>query len=183
MSETNPIDEFDSLSGSAVPGIDADDAGTKPSAEVELYRQRAEEQRALYLRALADFDNYKKRMERDQRALSDFGRRELIKRLLPIIDNLQRAAAYREQGTPDDQIVDGLLATVKQFDALLEAENIKPIATVGKPFDPSVSEAVGTAPAGDSTPDETVVAEARRGYTIGTDVLRPAQVIVAKRGS
>jgi molecular chaperone GrpE len=182
MSETNPLDEFDSLSGSAVPGIDADGPGPNASAEIEQYRRQAEEQRALYLRALADFENYKKRVERDQRALSDFGRRELIKRMLPIVDNLQRAAAYREQGTPDQQIVDGLLATLKQFDALLEAENIRPIATVGKPFDPSVSEAVGTAPAGDSTPDETVVAEARRGYTIGSEVLRPAQVIVAKHG-
>lgn len=179
MGETNPQDEYDSLSGAPMPGIDdaPEDAGLRD--ELDRARKQAEEQRALYMRALADFDNYRRRMERDQRALSDLGRRELIKRLLPVIDNLQRAAQYRGRGTPSDQIVDGLLATVKQFESILDAENVKPIDTIGKPFDPSKSEAVGTVRDG-SVPDNTVLDEARRGYMIGDDVLRPAQVIVAK---
>ncbi|HXW77257.1 MAG TPA: nucleotide exchange factor GrpE [Candidatus Eremiobacteraceae bacterium] len=182
MPETNPLDEFDSLSGSPVPGVDTGTDGSASADDVERYRQQVEAQRALYLRVLADFDNYKKRVERDQRALSDFGRRELIKRLLPIVDNLSRAAAYRQEGTPAEKLVDGVLATTKQLDALLAAEDVRPIETVGKPFDPAVSEAVGTAPAPAGVAEETVVAEARRGYTIGGEVLRPAQVIVAKRG-
>ena len=68
---------------------------------------------------------------------------------------------------------------MKQFESILENENIRPIETIGKPFDPSVSEAVGTAADG-SVPDNTVVDEARRGYMIGNEVLRPAQVIVSK---
>jgi molecular chaperone GrpE len=180
MPETNPLDEFDSLSGSPVPGVDPDADGPATAAQVEQYRKQAEEQRGLYLRALADFENYKRRVERDQRALSDFGRRELIKRVLPIVDNLQRAAQYRESGTSAEQIVDGVLSTVKQFEALLESEKVVPIETVGKPFDPAVSEAVATAK-NDSVPENTVVGEARRGYRIGDEVLRPAQVIVAKR--
>jgi len=188
MAETNPYDEFDSLSGAPMPGIDEAPPGGDSLREdslrdeLERTRKQADEQRALYLRALADFDNYKRRMERDQRALSDLGRRELIKRLLPAIDNLQRAARFRGSGTPPEQIVDGLLATVKQFDAILEAENVKAIETIGKPFDPSVSEAVGTASDG-SVPDNTVLDEARRGYRVGDDVLRPAQVIVSKHES
>jgi molecular chaperone GrpE len=179
MSESNPHDEYDSLSGAPMPGIDdsQDTAGLRD--ELEKARKQADEMRDRYMRTLADFDNYKKRMERDQRALSDFGRRELIKKLLPAIDNLLRAAQYRQRGTPPEQIVDGLLATVKQFESILESENIRPIQTVGKPFDPTVSEAVGTAPDG-SVPDNTVLDEARRGYMIGDEVLRPAQVIVAK---
>lgn len=181
MAGTNPYDEFDSLSGAPMPGID--DAppgdGRRRDEELDALRKVADEQRALYLRALADFENYKRRMERDQRSLSDFGRRELIKKLLPALDNLQRAAQYRERGTPPEQIVDGLLATVKQFETILDSENVRPIETVGKPFDPAISEAVGTAPNG-SVPDNTVLDEARRGYMIGDDVLRPAQVIVSK---
>jgi len=180
MTETNPYDEFDSLSGAPMPGVD--DAADSASLRDELARVRkeAEEQRSLYMRALADFENYKRRMARDQRALSDVGRRELIKKLLPALDNLQRAAEYRERGTPPDQIVDGLLATVKQFESVLDSENIRPIDTVGKPFDPAVSEAVGTSSDGD-VPDNTVLGETRRGYFLGDDVLRPAQVIVSKR--
>jgi molecular chaperone GrpE len=179
MPESNPLDEFDSLSGAPVPGVDetADAPGLRE--ELEQAKRQAEEQRALYLRALADFENYKRRMERDQRALSDFGRRELLKKLLSVVDNLQRAAEFRERGTAPEQIVDGVLATVKQFEALLEGENVRPIDPMGKPFDPSISEAVGTAPDG-SLPDNTVLAVARRGYTVGDEVLRPAQVIVSK---
>jgi molecular chaperone GrpE len=180
MTETNPYDEFDSLSGAPMPGIDdapADDG--KRDEELAALRKQADEQRTLYLRALADFDNYKRRMERDQRALSDLGRRDLLKKLLPAIDNLQRALQFRTRGTPPEQIVDGLLATVKQFEAVLESENVRAIDTIGKPFDPAVSEAVGTASDG-SVPDNTVLDEARRGYRIGDDVLRPSQVIVSK---
>jgi molecular chaperone GrpE len=179
MPEINPVDEFDSLSGSAMPGIDETPDAASLRDELDRNRKQVEEQRALYLRALADFDNYKKRMEREKRAQSEYGRRELLKRLLPVIDNLLRAADYRDKGAPPEQIADGLLATVKQFEALLAAENVRVIDTVGKPFDPSVSEAVGTAADG-SVPDETVLQEARRGYAIGDEVLRPAQVIVSR---
>jgi molecular chaperone GrpE len=76
-------------------------------------------------------------------------------------------------------VLEGTLATIKQFETLLESENVRPIETIGKPFDPAVSEAVGTASDG-SVPDNTVLGEARRGYLIGDEVLRPAQVIVSK---
>ena len=181
MADTNPRDEFDSLSGAPMPGVD-DGAPADADAREALAdaRKEAAEQRSLYMRALADFENYKRRMERDQRFASEFGKRELLKKLLPALDNLQRAAQYRERGTPPEQIVDGLLATVKQFESILDGENIRPIETVGKPFDPAISEAVGTSDDGES-PDDTVLQEARRGYMIGDDVLRPAQVIVSKR--
>ena len=179
MPESNPHDEFDSLSGAPMPGIDDAPDSVDLRDELERARKQADEFRDRYMRTLADFENFKKRMERDQRALSDFGRRELLKKLLPALDNLLRAAHYRERGTPPDQIVDGLLATVKQFESILDSENVRPIETVGKPFDPAVSEAVGTAPDG-SVADNMVLNEARRGYKIGDEVLRPAQVIVAK---
>lgn len=177
--DSNPHDEYDSLSGAPMPGIDETPDVVALRAELDKVRKLADEQRSLYLRALADFENYRRRMERDQRALSEFGRRELLKKLLPVIDNLLRAAKYRETGTPPEQIVEGVLATVKQFESILESENVRPIETIGKPFDPAVSEAVGTSRDG-SVPDDTVLDEARRGYMIGSEVLRPAQVIVAK---
>lgn len=178
MPESNPVDEFDSLSGSPVPGIDPAPDPRDSDGELERARKLIDEQRALYVRTLADFDNYKKRVDREMRSRSDLGRREVLKRLLSVLDSLQRAAAFRQNGTPPEQLVDGLLATVKQFETVLEAENVRPIETVGKPFDPSNAEAVATAP--DRTvPDGTVLNEARRGYAIDDDILRPAQVVVA----
>lgn len=180
-------DEFDSLSSSAVPGIDGPAADGKVlsgspellRAELEQAKAQAQEQRSLYLRALADFDNYKKRTDRMMRDQSDEGRRKLLARILPVLDNLERAAAYRRQGTNAEQLVEGLLATVKQFTSMLDAEGVRPIELVGKPFDPTLSEAVATREDPDAQPN-TVLDEARKGYMIGGEVLRPAQVIVAK---
>lgn len=181
-------DEFDSLSSSAVPGIDADAAppnGEAPvasnaqQAELDKAKAEADAQRQAYLRTLADFENYKRRTDRFLRERSDEGRRQLLVRLLPVLDNLERAAAYREKGTPAEQLVDGLLATVRQFVTLLESEGVRPVEVKGKPFDPSVSEAVATRDDGKAAPN-TVLEEARKGYMIGDDVLRPAQVIVSK---
>jgi molecular chaperone GrpE len=185
MPELNPLDEYDSLAGSPVPGID--DAGTADGAagdgatsraELERLQQQAEENRNLYLRALADFDNYKRRVDRMVAERSDAGRRDLLKRVLAVLDNLDRAAAFREQGSSPEQLVDGLLATVKQFATMLDAENVRPIDVLGMPFDPAVAEAVGTRVNLD-VPEHTVLDEARKGYRIGDDVLRPAQVIVS----
>ncbi len=189
MPDLNPVDEYDSLSGAPVPGIDdaslqqsadgqADSEIARVRAELSTARAEADEQRDRYLRALADFENYKKRVDRTTAERSASGRRDVLKRVLSVLDNLYRAAAYRDQGVAPEQLVDGLLATVKQFTTLLETEDVRPIEVVGRPFDPAVAEAVGTRPNPD-VPEHTVLDEARKGYRIGEDVLRPAQVIVS----
>lgn len=186
-------DEMDELTDVAGPESSGPAAGSSAdstadsaadsradSAELAAAREDAEQQRRLYHRALADLDNYKKRAERQIAEAGAIGRREALKRVLPVLDNLQRAAQYRDNGMGLEQLAEGLAATLKQFEALLEAERVKPIEILGKPFDPAVSEAVGTRHV-DDLPDETVLDEAVRGYTIGDDLLRPAQVIVNKK--
>jgi molecular chaperone GrpE len=191
MPELNPTDEFDSLSSGSLPGVDSAESDARADGESraqeslsdQLSQVKAQlaEQRDLYLRALADFDNYRKRAQRDVSDLSERGKREVLRRILPVLDNLSRAEEYRERGTPAEQIVDGVVQTSKQMLAALAAENVRPIDVVGKPFDPSVAEAVATQPAGDGVADNTVVAEVSKGFYIGNDVLRPAQVVVAKK--
>jgi len=191
MPEVNPTDEFDSLSSGPLPGVDAGEADARSNGErraqeslsdkLEEARAQIQEQKNLYIRALADYDNYRKRVERDIKELSERGRRDLLKRILPVLDNLARAEEYRKAGTPVEKIIDGVMQTSKQLLAALEAENVRPIDVVGKPFDPSVAEAVATQPAADGVEDNTVVAEAAKGYYMGDDVLRPAQVVVAKK--
>ncbi|HKW45180.1 MAG TPA: nucleotide exchange factor GrpE [Candidatus Eremiobacteraceae bacterium] len=185
MADLNPLDEYDSLSGSPLSGID--DAGTADGAadgaaavqsELAAAKAQAEENRNLYLRTLADFDNYKKRVDRTIVERSGAGRRDLLKRMLDVLDSLDRADAFRRQDTTPEQLVEGVLATAKQFATILDNENVTPIDVVGKPFDPAVAEAVGTRPNPD-VPEHTVLDEARKGYRIGDEVLRPAQVIVS----
>lgn len=180
-------EEFDSVSDADAAGVESASPNGEAQAtddstsrtELDKSKAQAEENRQLYMRALADFENYKKRTERFMRERSDERRRELLVRLLPVLDNLQRAAGYREQGTPAEQLVDGLLATVKQFTSLLEAEGVRALELKGKAFDPALSEAIATRD-DDAAAPNTVVDEARKGYMIGDDVLRPAQVIVSK---
>jgi molecular chaperone GrpE len=184
--ELNPADEFDSLSSGPLPGVDGSSDGdgrAEPSMhdQLDAVRAQVDEQKNLYLRTLADFDNYRKRVQRDIQDVSDRGRRELLLRILPVLDNLLRAEEYRAKGTPPEQIVDGVIQTAKQLRAALSAENVKPIDVVGKPFDPSVAEAVATQPAPGGVEDNTVIAEAAKGYYLGDQVLRPAQVVVAKK--
>ena len=189
MPDTNPMDEFDSLSSEPLPGVDPNNngapAGSAAQAESSLRDdldkayQRLEEQRTLYLRALADFENYKKRAERLARDRADEERRKLLTRVLAVLDNLERAGAFRDKDVPAEQLVDGLIGTVKQFREVLEAEGVRPIDVLGKPFDPAVAEAIAVR-SRDDAPDNTVVEETRKGYRIGDDVLRPAQVVVSK---
>ncbi|MDQ2816577.1 MAG: nucleotide exchange factor GrpE [Candidatus Eremiobacteraeota bacterium] len=197
----NPRDEFDSLSGASLPGVDTPANGAAESApsqasaaqtavadatrsdgavaeQLERLQSQAAEQRDLYLRSLADFDNYKKRVDRTIAERSNEGRRELLKRILPVLDNLQRAAEYRDRGTDPAKLVDGLLATVRQFMSALEAEDVRPIDLKGKQFDPALAETIG-ARHEPGMADNTVVDEARRGYMLGNEVLRPAQVVVS----
>lgn len=191
MPDTNPHDEYDSLASGPLPGVDpATDgapAGSAAAAESSLRDdldkayQRLEEQRNLHLRVLADFENYKKRAERVARDRLEEERRKLLTRILGVVDNLERAAAYREQGAPAEQLVDGVLATIKQFRDVLEAEGVRPIEVVGKPFDPKVAEAIAVH-RDDKVPENTILEEARKGYKLGDEVLRPAQVVVSKAG-
>lgn len=136
----------------------------------------ADENYNKYLLAVADFDNYKKRMQRDLESIVTARRRMLLERFLPVIDNLERALRYESGG---EKLRGGIEQTLKGFEAVLAGEGVKAIDVRDKPFDPRVAEAIGTeARAG--VDDDTVVEVAEKGYTIGEELLRPAKVIVAK---
>lgn len=128
-----------------------------------------------YLLAAAEVENTKKRMQRRADEAARALRKQLLLRFLPVLDNLERALEH-----PDSpNLRAGLDATVRAFEDALESEGVTRVATDGQRFDPSVAEAVATQPA-PGVPDDTVVAETRRGYRIGDDVVRPAHVVVAK---
>ncbi len=138
---------------------------------------RAEENYNKFLLATADFENYKKRTQRQFAEIASAGRRRLLEQFLPVLDNLERALAY--EGENANGLRDGVQQTLRGFEALLGMEGVKPISVKGQRFDPKTAEAIGTQ-AADGVEDDVVVEEAQRGYMIGDEVLRPAKVIVAK---
>jgi molecular chaperone GrpE len=154
-------------------------AAAEPSLEEQLAAANAlaDENYAKFLLAVADFDNFKKRMQRDLDSIVAARRRMLLERFLPVLDNLERALSSNAGG---DTLRGGVEQTLRGFEAVLASEGVKPIDVKGAPFDPRVAEAVGTAPA-DGVPEDTVVDVTEKGYKLGDEVLRPAKVIVAKR--
>jgi molecular chaperone GrpE len=141
---------------------------------------RAEAERDQYLDALqrlkAEFDNYRKRTERDREAVVTGAQRELVRGLLPVMDNLERAvAALGERG---DEIVAGLEMVRGQLAGLLAGHGVEEIEADGRLFDPNVHEAVAQLPSADH-PEGAVVEVIEKGYRISDHVLRPSRVVVA----
>ncbi len=158
-----------------------EDAAATPSLEEQLAaaNARADDNYGKFLLAVADFDNYRKRMQRDIDSIVSSRRRMLLERLLPVLDNLQRALQSDSSG---EMLRGGLEQTLRGFEAVLASEGVKPIEIRGEPFDPHVAEAIGTA-AADGAAEDTVVNVAEKGYMLGDDLLRPAKVIVAKHAA
>lgn len=140
---------------------------------------RADENYSKYLLAVADYDNYKKRIQRDLDSMVGLRRRMLLERFLPVLDNLERALQSNAGG---DTLRGGIEQTLRGFEAVLASEGVKAIEVKGKPFDPRIAEAIGTSSDAGAA-DDTVVDVAEKGYTLGDELLRPAKVIVAKHPS
>lgn len=146
------------------------------SDELAAAKAKADENYNKFLYAMADFENYKKRMEKQLGEIALAGKKSVLKKILPVLDNLERALSF-DAGS--EGLRDGLAATLRAFESVLESEGVKAVPLKGTRFDPKFAEAIGTRPAPD-VPEETVLDEAARAYTIGDDVLRVGQVIVAK---
>ena len=157
---------------------------SSPSGEVPLAQLAAKEEelKALndkYLRLAAEFDNYKRLTQRDQRDQIRFGNEQLLKELLPVVDNLERAIKAARDSKGSDGLVQGVDLTLKQLNGALGRFGVQPIPTVGEAFDPSGHQAVATVPS-DQVPEKHIVEEFQRGYRLHDRILRPAMVTVSK---
>jgi len=146
-------------------------------AQLAAARQEAAANWDKYLRQVADSDNFRKRQERLSAERIKSQKKELLQKLLAVMDNLDRALAY--QDTLDQQgLQQGLRMVQWQLGELLRSEGLTPVATVGESFDPRVHEAVESV-ATDSHPEGTVIEEVQKGYMLGNEMLRPARVKVS----
>lgn len=146
--------------------------------QLEKKAAEAEESRSLYLRALADFNNYKKRHAETYDRHLQAANEDLILKLLPVVDNFERALAASREAHSFDSLAEGVELTLRQLQDLLAAEGVEAIPAEGQKFDPELHEAVMSA-ATDEVPDHTVLEELQRGYTYRSKVIRPAKVKVA----
>lgn len=128
------------------------------------------------LRLAADFENFRKRMRREQDDLRRFAVEGVVRDLLPVLDNLERALQH---GAENDPLVAGVRMVAKQFVDALATYGVRPFSSVGATFDPERHEAVSQAPAGDVSPG-TVLEELVRGYLLHDRLLRPARVVIAQ---
>ena len=169
------------MSSEPIPNTDS--GAGEPTPAEETLRQEASDLRDRLLRTAAEFDNFRKRTERERRDLAEYAAADLVRDLLPVIDDLERAVdASSEATTTDPQFValrDGVGLVRRQFLDALQRRGVEPIDTVGHPFDPSWHEALATEPA-QGRPDGEITAEIRRGYRIGQRLLRAALVKVAQ---
>jgi molecular chaperone GrpE len=143
-----------------------------PEDELEAIRQEAAEYKDKYLRAAAEVENTKKRLERRYADQAEEEKKRLLRAFLTVADNLERALAHSGDG-----LRDGVQLTHQELQRLLNREGVEPLEAIGQPFDPYYHEAVDTV-VGDGD-QETVVGERQKGYLYRGELLRPAKVEVA----
>ena len=154
-------------------------AGADANSPSSALQQERDDLYDRLLRMTADFDNYRKRTERDRRELSDAVAADLVRDVLPAIDDLERALSAPATDDSTAAYRRGVELIHRRLIDALRTRGVEPLEVLGTEFDPNWHEAVGHDPA-DGRRDGEITAELRRGYRIGQRLLRPAQVKVAK---
>ena len=159
------------------PVEDETPAASPDEAGVEGLRAELQQEHERYLRTRADFENYRRRVERDRDVAARQAKRELLKALVDLADGFDRALAHLDESPAS--VAAGLHGMQRLLRSLLEAEGVESFESVGQPFDPTRHEAIATVRDFDGAPG-TVVDEAGRGYLWNGELLRPARVRVAE---
>ncbi len=147
-----------------------------PLTEAQAEAAKLREQ---LLRTAADFDNFRKRARREQIDAERRARDDLLRDLLPVFDNLERAGQHADAATDVQGLADGIRMVIRMFYDTLGRMDITRVDSVGKPFDPAVHEAIQQLETTEHPPG-TVAAEVQPGYRAGDRLIRPAMVVVAK---
>ena len=152
--------------------------GVPAGAGDDALRAENQQLKDRYIRTLADFDNLRKRTEREKADFFRYANAAVLKDMLPVLDNFDRALEHAEEG---DEFHQGVLMIYKQLFEILERHGLKAIGEAGARFDPNIHEAV-VREEDDSVPSHTVVAILQKGYFLHDRLLRPALVKVAVGG-
>jgi molecular chaperone GrpE len=152
-----------------------DDAAQALVTDIESLETELTRQKDLYLRLAADFDNFRKRATQETERRAAAQKEAFIRDLLPVIDNLERAVT--NDTSTREQLRQGVQITLQQLHQLLHRHGIEAEDSLGQPFDPQRHEAIGSRK-DVSQPDHVILETAQRGYRRGTEIFRPAKVII-----
>lgn len=166
-------DPLDDLSDPDNPEANADTDMT------ELLTQELNDLKDQLLRTMADFQNFRKRAQQDKQLTQRLATEDLIRDLLPILDNFDRTVAAAGQGATMESLLEGVGLVHRQMLTILSQRNLERIKTTGEIFDPEFHEAIATEPNPD-VPEGTIIAELEAGYRLGDRTVRPARVRVAR---
>lgn len=160
------------------------DADLTPVEQLGAQLRAAQEEAArnwdLYLRERADLENVRKRTQREKQEAIRFANDRLLKELLPVLDNLERAVEHAgQQGEEQQGLLEGVSMTITLFNKVLTDFGLTPVVAAGEPFDPNLHQAMGQVETAEQPPN-TVVVTLQKGYLLNERLLRPALVMVAK---
>jgi molecular chaperone GrpE len=168
--DSTPPAEDEVSDGEGAEGLQA---STGKTQEFDLLNDK-------YLRLAAEFENYKRRVQKDQQEAARFANERILKELLPIIDNLERAVQSARDGGSHEGLTRGVELTLKQFSEMLHRFGVRQMASVGKKFDPAYHQAVARIES-KTIPEDHIAEEHQKGYLLNDRILRPAMVTVAGR--
>ncbi len=169
--DTEPSDQDQSIEPEIISGDE------QLQNDLIKAQEEAKNHKEQYMRTLADMENLRKRTQREKEELAKFANENILREILPVMDNLERAVEHADQG--DNGLVEGVQMTLTQFSQVLSRFGVTPIESMGQPFDPALHQAMGQLESADQ-PVNTVVQQLQKGYQLNDRLLRPAFVMVAK---
>lgn len=148
--------------------------------KIKEAQKTAEKNYDLYIRSQAEQENIKKRFQKEKEDLAKYSNENLIKQLLSVVDNLEKAISHSNDGKSIDALREGVELTLKGLMDTLERVGLQMVKAAGEPFDPNFHEAVAGRE-DDTVEPGTVIQELQKGYMLNQRLIRPAKVIVSKR--
>jgi len=148
--------------------------------KVEKVQEGSDKNLDLYIRSQAEIDNLKKRYQKERQDLVKFANESLIKQLLPIVDNLEKAIAHSQDKNSIEAIREGVDLTLKGLTDILQKAGVEMVEAIGEQFDPNFHEAVSEM-ADDGIKPGTVIKDLQKGYTLNQRLIRPSMVVVSKK--
>lgn len=174
---TEPNDE---TSPKPAPEENAEPAEAEAADPIAALTSERDELKDKLLRTAADFENFRKRSRKDVEESLRTGRESVLREILPVIDNLERAASAAESASDVEAVAEGVRMILRSFEDTASRIGLERVKSVGEPFDPNLHDAVQQVESDEVAPG-TVIAEAMAGYRLGPRLLRAAMVVVAKK--
>jgi molecular chaperone GrpE len=154
--------------------------GKKKKDEIQELKDQVAAEKDRALRLSAEFENYKKRTQREINDFKKFANESIFRQLLSVVDNLERAISAAQENSEDSALFEGVKLTHKDIVKIFETFNVKSVKADNEPFDPNFHQAV-TQEENDEFPDNTVTKVLQKGYLLSDRLIRPAMVVVSKK--